>query len=477
MNRNRRRKENLESNQLEDSKLWPLGYEGPPNWKLLKRHFLQNKLITKRQAVRIVSAARMVLKLEPNLIDLNHSITVVGDIHGQYFDLIRLIESTGCPSKTKYLFLGDYVDRGQFSCQVILLLYAIKINYPDRIWLLRGNHECRQLTQYFNFKAECKVKFDLYLYDMIMQSFDCLPLAAVIQQKFFACHAGISPDMSNFRQDIMKLHRFQENPRTGLQCDLLWSDPWDVDKMKYNPSIAFPKNDVRGCSFYYTIEAANDWLQKNDLVCIIRAHEAQVHGFKMFSNSMNKVNKEENFPQVITIFSAPNYCDCYGNKAAIITFDDNQLNVQQFSAVSHPYVLNDFVNCLSWSIPFVIDKVNAFMNELVAMNYDSKSSVKYELPFQIANLFNDPTSKCKTENNNRLSSNLLTEDEIDLIRQKILINARLFRAINLIRSHSKVCVELKTLLNGQAIPYNMLVAGDQALIEYKNFLEYTRFSS
>merc|ERR1712176_1498332 len=98
---------------------------------------------------------------EPNLLKLNDPITVVGDLHGQYYDLLKLIDVAGKPGDTQYIFLGDYVDRGSFSVEVVCALFALKIKYPKRIRMLRGNHECRQMTAHFNFRDECEFKYDL----------------------------------------------------------------------------------------------------------------------------------------------------------------------------------------------------------------------------------------------------------------------------------------------------------------------------
>jgi serine/threonine-protein phosphatase 2B catalytic subunit len=132
---------------------------------------------------------------------VNDPITVVGDLHGQYYDLEKILDLGGMPSirhdlaQNKFLFLGDYVDRGAFSVEVVILLYALKLNFPNEVFLIRGNHECRQMTQYFSFRNECLQKYDVETYELFMESFDALPLACIVNEKFIAVHGGISPNL------------------------------------------------------------------------------------------------------------------------------------------------------------------------------------------------------------------------------------------------------------------------------------------
>lgn len=141
--------------------------------------------------------------------------TVVGDIHGQYYDLVKILDVGGNPDGTKYLFLGDFVDRGSFSIEVLILLYSLKITFPETINFIRGNHECRQMTSFFNFRNECLYKFDQEIYDMFMESFDLFPLSCIINCRFLAVHGGISPDLKMV-EDINMVDRFKEPPKQGL---------------------------------------------------------------------------------------------------------------------------------------------------------------------------------------------------------------------------------------------------------------------
>lgn len=147
-----------------------------PDWKVLRDHLGKEGKISKDDCHQLLNDSLSMLKKEPNLLKLKDPVTVVGDIHGQYYDFIKLLDVGGDPENTKYLFLGDYVDRGSFSVEVVLLVYAIKLNYPKTVFLLRGNHECRQMTAFFNFRIEVLTKYDEETYNLFMDTFDVLPI-------------------------------------------------------------------------------------------------------------------------------------------------------------------------------------------------------------------------------------------------------------------------------------------------------------
>lgn len=311
--------------------------------------FLKEGRLEKESIITICKLVMRLLAEEPNLLFLYDPIVVIGDIHGQYNDLPTILNLAGNLKNTKYLFLGDYVDRGNLGCEVIFTLYLFKIMYPNSIFLLRGNHECRELTTFFNFKQEVLYKYDEEVFNYIMDTFDHLPLAAIINSKFIALHGGLSPELYQ-AIDINKINRFIEPPKAGLLCDTLWADPIE-DPYGTIRGGSFAINDARGCSYFFGAEASSSFLNRNDLLIVIRAHEAQIDGFKA-----HIWNGNSNFPDVLTIFSAPNYCGCYGNKGAIINIVNNNMDIVQYNFVESPYFLPNFSNIFSWSMPFVCEK-------------------------------------------------------------------------------------------------------------------------
>ncbi|ODV91906.1 hypothetical protein CANCADRAFT_30199 [Tortispora caseinolytica NRRL Y-17796] len=325
-----------------------------PNIEFLRNHFIREGRLTEEQTLKILTKATELLSEEPNMLDLEAPITICGDIHGQYFDLMKLFEVGGDPANTRYLFLGDYVDRGYFSIECLLYLYALKINYPKSFFLLRGNHECRHLTEYFTFQVECRHKYPESVYEASVESFCALPLAALVNQQFLCVHGGLSPDLKTL-DDFKTIDRFTEPPVSGLMCDILWADPSETFGTDRKEESFLP-NTVRGCSYFYTYSAVCDFLERNNLLSVIRAHEAQDEGYRMYRKTRNN-----GFPAVITIFSAPNYLDAYKNRAAILKYEKNGdnyvLNIRQFNSSPHPFWLPNFMDVFTWSLPFVGEKI------------------------------------------------------------------------------------------------------------------------
>lgn len=174
--------------------------DGRPNYYKLREHLIREGKLADDAAFQLIQDATEIFRDEGTLLELEAPFTVCGDIHGQFYDLINLLDNAGDPATTPYLFLGDYVDRGAFSCEVLWLLLCMKVNNPETVFLVRGNHESRAMTNIHNFKVECLKKYSTPVYDKIMDCFDNLPLAALLHCKqigtFFCVHGGLSPNRS-----------------------------------------------------------------------------------------------------------------------------------------------------------------------------------------------------------------------------------------------------------------------------------------
>ncbi|CAD6500403.1 BgTH12-07580 [Blumeria graminis f. sp. triticale] len=418
-----------------------------PDLKFLKQHFYREGRLTEEQALYIIEEGTKYLKQEPNLLEMDAPITVCGDVHGQYYDLMKLFEVGGDPAETRYLFLGDYVDRGYFSIECVLYLWSLKIWYSNSLWLLRGNHECRHLTDYFTFKLECKHKYSEKIYEACMNSFCALPLAAVMNKQFLCIHGGLSPELHTL-DDLKHVDRFREPPTHGLMCDILWADPLEEFGQEKNSEF-FVHNHVRGCSYFFSYPAACNFLEKNNLLSIIRAHEAQDAGYRMYRKT-----RTTGFPSVMTIFSAPNYLDVYNNKAAVLKYENNVMNIRQFNCTPHPYWLPNFMDVFTWSLPFVGEKITDML--IAILSTCSEDELKEDMtPCATSQdiTSSPPGSPLDPES---------TEYKRRAIKNKILAIGRLSRVFQVLREESERVSELKTVSGGR-LPAGTLMLGVEGI--------------
>jgi len=246
--------------------------------------------------------AREVFLSQNALLELEAPLKICGDVHGQYHDLLRLFEYGGFPPESNYLFLGDYVDRGKQSLETITLLFAYKAKFPENFFLLRGNHECASITRIYGFYDECKRRYNIKLWKLFCDVFNCMSVCAVVDEKIMCMHGGLSPEINDFKQ-ISKLVRPTDVPDQGLICDLLWADP-DKD------ITGWADND-RGVSFIFGPDVVTSFLSKHDLDLVCRAHQVVEDGYEFFAKR-----------QLITLFSAPNYCGEFDNAGAMMTIDE-----------------------------------------------------------------------------------------------------------------------------------------------------------
>ena len=248
-----------------------------------------------------------VLKAQPVLLELKAPLTVCGDIHGQLDDLLRVFRARGVPPDTPYLFLGDYVDRGAHSIEVITLLLALKVCHPYRIFLLRGNHESPDLNAEYGFQEECVRRYDATVWAAFNRVFQWLPLCAIIESRIFCVHGGLSPHLDTM-DDIRAIDREHHHtiPDQGVVCDLTWADPG-----REQGEAEWGEND-RGCSVTFGPAVVEAFCKKHDFDFVCRAHQVVDHGYEFFSQR-----------RLVTVFTASNYCGDYGNRGGVLAVEKN----------------------------------------------------------------------------------------------------------------------------------------------------------
>lgn len=254
---------------------------------------------------QICQTVKPILLRDPTLLELSGPVTIVGDIHGQFTDLLRWFEKCGYPPRTTYLFLGDYVDRGSNSIEVLCFLLCLKIIYPKHVFLLRGNHEIISTCSQYNFYEDCCSEVGEDSFYSFIDIFRVLPLAAVVNEKVFCVHGGIAPDLKSLG-DIRRIRRPLDVRTNKLVTDILWSDPQRRDtEFKASP---------RGLGYLFGKSAVDHFLIENKLQMIVRAHEYVPHGFAFPFGSCSSV---------VTVFSAPNYCNNSDNMAAVMQLESD----------------------------------------------------------------------------------------------------------------------------------------------------------
>eukprot|EP00003_Mantamonas_plastica_P010319 TRINITY_DN1974_c0_g2_i1.p1 TRINITY_DN1974_c0_g2~~TRINITY_DN1974_c0_g2_i1.p1 ORF type:complete len:609 (-),score=206.71 TRINITY_DN1974_c0_g2_i1:584-2410(-) len=300
----------------------------------MMEEFSEQKLIHTKYVYLILAQAKELLTSMPplNRVSLPESdkFTVCGDVHGQFYDLLHIFEINGLPSEDNpYLFNGDFVDRGSFSCEVILTLLAWKLVYPDSFHLHRGNHETINMNKMYGFEGEVKAKYGQKAMSMFTEVFQALPLCSVIQDKVFVCHGGLFSEDGVTLTDLESIDRFREPPERGPMCDMLWSDP--AMYRGRSPS-------KRGVGVAFGPDITAQFLKENNLELVVRSHEVKPQGYEVMHDG-----------KCITIFSAPNYCDQIGNLGAYIVFDHTmQPQFKTFACVPHPNV-----RAMAYASPFM----------------------------------------------------------------------------------------------------------------------------
>jgi len=310
----------------------------PSEWKLnylssLDKNGIPKFRFRREYIIALTKACNEIVLSQKMILRIKTPVKVFGDIHGQFEDLMRFFELWGEPSErpglgdinsTDYLFLGDYVDRGVNSLETICLLMALKIKYPDKIHLLRGNHEDRLINSNFGFLEECEFRLnetresdDLNVFEVINEFFDCLPLAAVIDDEILCIHGGLGGCLSKI-SEIEEIKRplkivYEANNKTEqIVMDILWSDPTENDN-----EFGIQPNLIRDSRNYGNIvkfgpDIVDRFLKVNNLSMIIRAHECVLDGFERFNKG-----------KLITLFSATDYCKRHKNAGAMLVINNN----------------------------------------------------------------------------------------------------------------------------------------------------------
>lgn len=293
--------------------------------RAMMAEFKAQKMIARKYALQLLVRMLKLLRPLPSLVHTPFPagaarFNVCGDTHGQFYDTLNIFELNGEPSPTNpYLFNGDFVDRGSFSVENVLTLFAWKLLYPDAVHLTRGNHETKNMNKLYGFEGEVRAKLDAVTMEVFAEVFCALPLAVVVARKVFVVHGGLFQREGVTLEEIARIDRFREPPEDGLMSDILWSDPQPF------PGRGPSKRGV-GQSFGPDVTAR--FLETNGLSLVIRSHEVMDNGYQPMHGG-----------KLITVFSAPNYCDQMGNKGGVVRLDaDCNPTFLSFDAVPHPPV-------------------------------------------------------------------------------------------------------------------------------------------
>ncbi|KAJ3194573.1 NADH dehydrogenase [ubiquinone] flavoprotein 1, mitochondrial [Irineochytrium annulatum] len=290
----------------------------------LLKHMEAQKKLHKKYTLQIMLKAKAIFDAAPSIVDIavpeGSKLTVCGDIHGQYYDLLNIFKLNGRPSPTNmYLFNGDFVDRGSFSVECMMTLLTYKVLYPDALFLSRGNHETDDMNKVYGFEGEVKAKYTDLTFKLFSEIFNAVPLGNLIGGKILVIHGGLFSRDGVTMEELRTINRFKQPGSEGLMCELLWSDP------QFLPGRSRSK---RGVGIQFGPDVTDDFCKTNNLDVVIRSHEVKNDGYEVAHGG-----------KCVTIFSAPNYCDTVGNKGAYIEIGpDLKLKYHQFSAVQHPAV-------------------------------------------------------------------------------------------------------------------------------------------
>ncbi|WKY06193.1 hypothetical protein Q1695_006416 [Nippostrongylus brasiliensis] len=266
--------------------------------------------IQESEMMDLILMAKDSFNSQPMMLECVAPLNICGDIHGQLADLIRLFNLIGWPPTVNYLFLGDYIDRGLWSVETILLLFALKLKYPENFLLLRGNHETPIVNRIYGFYEDLVRRFATpRLYNVFQEVFAVMPLSAVVSDRILCMHGGLSPSLltAPSLSILNEIRRpIQDPPNPSLPLDLLWADP-DINTKQF-------KYSIRGVSCTFGPDVLVTVLERFNLDCVVRAHQVVQDGYEFFANR-----------KLITVFSAPHYCGQFDNAAAVMNVNKDLL--------------------------------------------------------------------------------------------------------------------------------------------------------
>jgi diadenosine tetraphosphatase ApaH/serine/threonine PP2A family protein phosphatase len=259
-----------------------------------------SQFATSTEVLSVVCETIEILKKEEAVLKVSSSnVVVVGDLHGNLHTLVRIFNELGFPDSRSFVFLGDYIDRGSHSCEVLLLLYSLKILFPKQVILLRGNHEFKAMSECYDFRRECLMRFLPRVYSSIIDSFSYFPVAAIINDRIFCVHGGLIPNL-----EVRRLNKESE--------DILWSDP-------RKEISGFEKSD-RGRGFNFGCDVVKEFMDRESIEFLIRSHEYCEGGFSW------SFGEEHRF---LTIFSSVNYCEEKNDGSVCILREESRFEIYQ----------------------------------------------------------------------------------------------------------------------------------------------------
>lgn len=306
----------------------------------------------------LILAAKEKLEKEEFCIVLKGKWVIVGDIHGDICSLIRIFTTMGYPPETHYLFLGDYVDRGNYSIEVMTLLLSLKVLYSDSIYLIRGNHETRNVTMSYGFYEECCTKMTESIYEEFISLFDELPLVALINGRVFCSHGGISQNANDFLKifNFSKPKTSDKSKKQQIVHDLLWSDPCSsIDFYDHN-------NDRGGKTFIFGEKALDSFLKENEFTCVIRGHQTCMNGYdKPFGNE-----------KCWTVFSSADYCETWNYAAVLVIEEDHVEEVIVFEPIAENERKIQQIILPDWLIgstePIYFDNQQTYLDDITLLD-------------------------------------------------------------------------------------------------------------